>query len=49
MERFGPAFFCDPDGYPVARSDSQQAIRSFPDIVKDLRHFRAMAKHLGLE
>lgn len=47
MERFGPAFFCDPDSYPVARSDREQAIRSFPDIVKDTPAFRAMAKHLG--
>jgi len=49
MERFGPAFFCDPDVYPVARSDHEQAIRSFPDIVKDTPAFRAMAKHLGLD
>jgi hypothetical protein len=48
MERFGPVFFCDPDSYPVARSDREQAIRSFPDIVKDTPAFRAMAKHLGL-
>jgi hypothetical protein len=49
MERFGPAFFCDPDSYPVARSDREQAIRNFPDIVKDTPAFRAMAKHLGLD
>jgi hypothetical protein len=49
MERFGPVFFCDPDGYPVARSDREQGIRSFPDIVKDTPAFRAMAKHLGLD
>jgi hypothetical protein len=49
MERFGPVFFCDPDSYPVARSDRDQAIRSFPDIVKDTPAFRAMAKHLGLD
>jgi hypothetical protein len=49
MERFGPVFFCDPDAYPVARSDREQAIRSFPDIVKDTPAFRGMAKHLGLD
>jgi hypothetical protein len=49
MERFGPVFFCDPDSYPVARSDREQAIRSFPDIVKDTPTFRAMAKHLSLD
>jgi hypothetical protein len=49
MERFGSAFFCDPDSYPVARSDREQAIRSFPDIIKDTPAFRAMAKHLGLD
>jgi len=49
MERFGPVFFCDPDGYPVARSDREQAIRSFADIVNDTPAFRAMATHLGLD
>ena len=49
MELFGPVFYCDPDSYPVARSDREQAIRTFPDIVKDARAFRAMAKHLSLE
>jgi len=49
MERFGPVFFCDPESYPVARSDREQAIRGFPDIVKDTPAFRAMAKHLGLD
>jgi hypothetical protein len=49
MERFGPVFFCDPDDYPGARSDREQAIRSFPDMVKDTPAFRVMAKHLGVD
>jgi hypothetical protein len=50
IESFGPAWFCDPDFYPVARFDEQQrAIERFGEMQADSDAFDAILAHLGIQ
>jgi hypothetical protein len=47
-DRLGELFFCDPDYWPVARSDEQELAHArFPEIVADTQKFRAILQRLG--
>ena len=48
IDRFGRLWYCDPDFYPVARSDQDSLAESrFPEIQKDTETFNAIIAHLG--
>ena len=48
VDRFGRLWYCDPDYYPVARSDEATlAEQRFPEIQKDAETFSAILAHLG--
>ncbi|HEX9495055.1 MAG TPA: Hint domain-containing protein [Candidatus Limnocylindria bacterium] len=47
VDRFGRLWYCDPDFYPVARSDQDSLAESrFPEIQKDSETFTAILAHL---
>jgi hypothetical protein len=49
LERFPNPFFCDPDQYPVARSDETElARRRFGELQADPEQLRAILRHNGL-
>ena len=49
VDRFGRVWFCDPDQYPIARSDvDTTAEQRFPDVQKDADTFSAIIAHLGI-
>jgi Hint domain len=49
IDRFGPLWYCDPDEYPVARTDQLDAARQrWPDVLADSAAFQAITDHLGL-
>lgn len=49
MQRLGPRWWCDPDFYPLARSDEQQlAIERFPEMRAEGDVFGAVVVDLGL-
>ncbi len=46
---FGPLWFCDPDQYPVARTDEAAlAVQRFGEVQADTEAFSAILAHLGL-
>ena len=46
---FGPLWFCDPDQYPVARTDEAAlAVQRFAEVQADAEAFSAILTHLGL-
>lgn len=48
VDRFGHLWYCDPDMYPVARSDTDTlAEQRFPEVQKDGATFAAILAHLG--
>jgi len=48
VDRFGRLWYCDPDFYPVARSDQDTLAESrFPEIQQDTQTFDAILAHLG--
>jgi Hint domain len=48
VDRFGRLWYCDPDFYPVARSDQDTLAESrFPEIQADVADFSAIVAHLG--
>ncbi len=48
VDRFGRFWYCDPDFYPVARSDQDTLAESrFPEIQADAATFSAIVAHLG--
>jgi hypothetical protein len=48
VDRFGRLWFCDPDLYPVARSDPDAlADERFPEVEKDGETFAAILAHRG--
>jgi hypothetical protein len=48
IDRFGRLWYCDPDFYPVARSDQDSLAESrFPETQKDPETFSAIVAHLG--
>jgi hypothetical protein len=48
IDRFGRLWYCDPDFYPVARSDQDTLAESrFPEVQKDTDTFNAILAHLG--
>ncbi len=48
IDRFGRLWYCDPDLYPVARSDQDTlAEQRFPETQKDGATFSAILAHLG--
>lgn len=52
LERFGEAFFCDPDAFPVGLSPAlvrKRGLETFPEIEKDQETFLAIAQHLGFK
>ena len=49
VDRFGRVWFCDPDLYPIARSDPDTtAEQRFPEVQKDADTFAAIIAHLGI-
>ncbi len=49
VDRFGRVWFCDPDQYPIARSDPDTtAEQRFPEVQKDADTFSAIIAHLGI-
>src|SRR5437899_7114985 len=49
VDQFGRLLFCDPDYYPVARTDEGAlAHERLPDIQKDAPTFSAILSHLGI-
>jgi hypothetical protein len=47
VDRFGRLWYCDPDFYPVARSDQDTLAESrFPEVQKDTETFNAILAHL---
>jgi len=49
LDQFPNHFFCDPDFYPVARSDEADLARQrFPDLTADTAEFQAILEHNGL-
>jgi len=48
IDRFGRLWYCDPDFYPIARSDQDSLAEArFPETQKDLETFNAIIAHLG--
>lgn len=48
VDRFGRLWYCDPDFYPVARSDQDTLAESrFPEVQADAATFSAIVAHLG--
>jgi hypothetical protein len=48
VDRFGRLWYCDPDFYPVARSDQDTLAESrFPEVQADAVTFSAIVAHLG--
>jgi hypothetical protein len=48
IDRFGRLWYCDPDFYPIARSDQDTLAESrFPEVQKDTETFNAILAHLG--
>ena len=48
VDRFGRLWYCDPDLYPVARSDADTlAEQRFPEVQKDGATFAAILAHLS--
>ena len=48
FDRFGRLWYCDPDFYPVARSDADTlAEQRFPEVQADSVTFAAILAHLG--
>ena len=49
MDRFGRLWYCDPDQYPVARSDPDTTAElRFPEVQQDAATFGAILAHLGI-
>ncbi len=49
LNRFPKFFFCDPDYYPIARSDEGQvAVDLFPSLQNEQEEFHAILEQLGL-
>ena len=49
LDRFGGLWFCDPDQYPIARSDPDTiAEQRFPEVQQDAATFAAILAHLGI-
>ncbi len=49
LDQFPNFFFCDPDYYPIARSDERQlALQRFPALQADQEAFLGILAHLGL-
>src|SRR5262249_19501819 len=50
LDKYPNFFFCDPDFFPVARSDEQElALARFPEIQKDAEKYQAILKRTKLE
>jgi hypothetical protein len=52
LERFGEAFYCDPDVFPVGLSPARaekRGVEIFPEIEKDQETLQAIYHHLGLK
>ncbi len=48
--RYPNFFFCDPDFYPIARGDEQQAaLQRFPEIQTNVEVYQAILRHLNLQ
>jgi hypothetical protein len=49
VDELGRPIFCDPDFYPVARSDEAQlALLHFPEIRADVETYQPIVAHLGI-
>jgi len=48
ISNFGDVFWCDPDLYPVARPEENNAQEQFPTIRANTSEFLAILGHLGL-
>lgn len=49
VDRLGPRWYCDPDEYPVARPEQEQAIQQYPVMQAENELFRAIADRLGVD